>query len=333
MDIKQEMEEAFDYADHCSQEIENQFINSDIVTEEYRVQDVLVPVIKKEEESSSIAAVKKEVISFETKEHRAYPDTHFNSQRLKKRKNTRKKLFTCDKCGKLFQSGDGFWSHKKTAHNSNPQILSCIYCSKTYLKFTGLIAHMKARHRGLPRKTGAIPTCSFCKLVCKSIEDLQEHVEEMHPLQNRFECALCDWSTYYKYLIIRHMKVNHMKQKYEACRFCAKICLKKRIYCHISAKHREHKALQCEICSKTFKTKRTLKNHKQTHFVPDKEDYVKCLYCTKSFYRLRNLREHARVFHRGLSARPQGPPFKCTVCKRNHDTLDQLINHAGVHKR
>ncbi|XP_059616087.1 zinc finger protein 782-like [Phlebotomus argentipes] len=335
--MEEDKVEMFHYHLDYYLETEDQFLQSDIVIEESKIQEVIVPVIKRD-----FLKVNPEMGRFEVKEPKLefkceICESSFNTKRglqvhnyshSKKGhrqhhpKKVRKEHF-CEKCNKFYKSSMGIWYHKRTVHVNKPVILSCIYCGNTYEKYTGMNSHMKTRHRGLPRKKGAIPECSLCKMVCKSIEDLKEHVEVKHSLEDRFKCGVCGWKTSYKYMLRNHMKMRHGYTE-------------GRIRDHMKAKkdmseHDRH--LECEICNQTFKTKRTLKNHMETHFIPAKENYLKCLYCPKSFYRLMNLREHARYYHRGLSARPTGPPFKCTCCAEEYERLDDLVKHVVIHRR
>lgn len=63
------------------------------------------------------------------------------------------------------------------------------------------------------------------------------------------------------------------------------------------ATHTDLKQHNCDICGQTFKTKRNLRRHKESH----NSGNVHCPICQKPYSRVDNLKTHLRSVHRDVT--------------------------------
>ena len=79
-----------------------------------------------------------------------------------------KGLVNCDICGKQFQSGNNsLKEHKLRVHEKIRDY--CDVCDKSIWK-DGLLQHKRKYHPP--------PSCEYCKLTFKSLEELNEHIQD-----------------------------------------------------------------------------------------------------------------------------------------------------------
>lgn len=120
---------------------------------------------------------------------------------------------------------------------------------------------------------------------------------------------------------------------------------------HLALLQHQPGILSCDHCPKVFKSVTALSIHTGLHF----PQTAKCLYCCKTYSKESSLENHVRYDHSGLPfiLRPNGKfleafelqaedlvnnllmsfsgPFKCTICRESHDTLEDLKKHVKIH--
>ncbi|XP_059616063.1 zinc finger protein 26-like [Phlebotomus argentipes] len=245
------------------------------------------------------------------------------------------KPFTCDICNKKFRLDKDIKQHKKIHLPPTGMLEKCIYCPKTFKTLEGLKSHVKAYHRGLPRAKKSVPMCTICKEVFQKYDELLAHVK-IHKRVFRFECAMCGKKSAHKYLLRQHIEKIHLKatdenKKCHKCSICTKAFKRvAQLQIHMTS-HSSDLPFCCLICSNRYKVKTTLKTHMEKHQLLHEED-KNCPYCSKTFERMSSMKNHLKFSHRGLTLNTINPPFRCSVCKQIHKTLEGLKKHALLHK-
>ena len=169
--------------------------------------------------------------------------------------------------------------------NKAHQQYVCEKCGKTFdqtvnPKFN-LSRHIK---RGCYEEKQNNYDCDICSKKFKTLKILDEHVSEVHYVQNgnkNFKCLSC-------------------------CKVFSQASIVKR---HIKKVHEGIKDYKCDICNKVFGYNKDLKRHKES--VHEGKDLsVKCGLCNKIYSSRESLLQHLRIDHEGKRS-------VCEICGKS----------------
>ncbi|XP_059617586.1 zinc finger protein 626-like [Phlebotomus argentipes] len=197
MDIKKEIEDSDCY------EPRDEFIDSEIVKEEYDIQDETSNLVTKkidaqEEEQHECPLCEKVYQSAHSL------GVHFNIHNCRDKKFLYRKSYKCGICGKDFMNKSSLLRHI-TIH-SNVRNFECALCSKKFKSKQNIGRHMKI-HTQRPQP------CPQCKNILKNLISLKYHVkfhcQVTKHLRQKGICTICNKAYATKYSLNRHNKRLH----------------------------------------------------------------------------------------------------------------------------
>lgn len=133
----------------------------------------------------------------------------------------------------------------------------------------------------------------ICEVCGKNTKNLISHLD-MHNLEKKYSCEVCDKKFKFKSGLIIH-KAVHDPTPRKTCEVCGKTF-------HILAQYRKHfdyhaneRKFECETCGKRFNTLDILRVHNMTH--TDERPFT-CSECGKTFRTAGCVSRHKRIVHR-----------------------------------
>ncbi|XP_052070994.1 uncharacterized protein LOC127709458 isoform X3 [Mytilus californianus] len=188
--------------------------------------------------------------------------------------------------------------------------INCFYCGKIFHSESLTWRHVDQRHRST--KTG-IFHCYLCNLSINTLEQLQLHVKNVHPLMDALTCQeiFRKRSKYrkcrQKKRSVEQLSADHEKQrkKYQEKhkdRYKCDVCQEKFTYFMMMKKHiaNEHNGenFGCNDCNMWFKDKRTLKRHQmKEHLKGCVKEQSTCYVCNLKFRSDISLKRHKLKEH------------------------------------
>lgn len=162
-------------------------------------------------------------------------------------------------------------------------------------------------HRTIHAKSHEINTCTICKKVCETTDELRDHyfthtvdVQEEQEKETKkakvFDCQHCYKSFLSPELLREHLQSHGVMP--------------------LAVDEILHK---CNLCGKTFSQVSSLRQHEGTH----RKDFP-CSFCEKCFNRRDKLAKHMKM-HKDAK------PFACTKCGKSYDDQFKLDHHMRVH--
>lgn len=141
--------------------------------------------------------------------------------------------FKCRVCKHKSQTARGMDNHIML--HENPELLShmCHICSKNYQKACELRRHIKLSHSDKSKRI------------------------------SKFFCDFCDFKTFSKMNVKRHLRTIHLKIKAFQCQFCPdkKYTSKVTLDQHMITKHGQETDYICRCCGRKFPTMSFLRSH------------------------------------------------------------------------
>lgn len=141
--------------------------------------------------------------------------------------------FKCRICKHKSQTARGMDNHVML--HENPELLShmCHICSKNYQKACELRRHIKLSHSDKSMRV------------------------------SKFFCDFCDFKTFSKMNVKRHLRTIHLKIKAFVCQFCPdkKYTSKVTLDQHMITKHGQETDYVCRCCGRKFPTMSFLRSH------------------------------------------------------------------------
>ncbi|XP_034035951.1 zinc finger protein 16-like [Thalassophryne amazonica] len=206
-----------------------------------------------------------------------------------------------------------------------------------------------ARHSFI--HTGQKPyTCSLCDLRFNRRDNLQHHLNHLHPNgvlkveklranEQSWLCAICGKTFNCRSRLKTH-EVIHSGVKPHCCDLCPKAYMrvndlehhKKIVHADGAARPPRPCSLLCDLCGREFKSKSQLSVHYQTH---TGERPHHCDTCGRKFARTYQLKRHKILIHSGSVEAEQSylgnTSLTCTVCGKRLKSEAHLASHAHVH--
>lgn len=241
LSIKQEIDIDLDVK---IETVEEDFNRNDHA-ENFNVQDPLMPL--DDQQDSATVAENADSKNKSTDEHLASKRKIQSKKRpkqtvaktVKNKQNLRLnqlKRFKCDDCSYTTVRKSDIARHSRTHTGEKP--FKCELCFKEFSDKWNLKTHMRTHGNEFPFQ------CSSCRQGFSFEKDLKSH---KNCNQKRFECDLCQYISFKKSDIGRHMNV-----------------------------HSDKKPFQCKICAKRFNRNVNLKRHIRIHA-------NRCLVCRQGF--------------------------------------------------
>ena len=169
------------------------------------------------------------------------------------------KGFKCKICGLKLAAIHSLFSHMKRNHCSKKSIFECTMCTKVYTRIVALRYHVKMVHinNENPERTYQ---CSLCSASFFTKARLTNHYR-VHDVK-RLRCGLCSAVFKDRSALQAHLFTHNRTKRYQ-CPFCP---LKWRflsdLKCHLKS-HENNKNVKClhESCEKSFTTKSLMLIH------------------------------------------------------------------------
>lgn len=140
--------------------------------------------------------------------------------------HTKRKLFSCNHCDKLFNNQSNRNRHMRVTHEKSKVTFECHICpsSTSFTRSDNLTLHLKRVHGII--KSNQIPNvyqCDHCDVSFAFKRGILNHIIRFHLITDRenFSCDKCRRMFLLKESLDNHMKGIHSK-KFQ-CRKCSKI--------------------------------------------------------------------------------------------------------------
>jgi len=199
--------------------------------------------------------------------------------------------------------------------NNEPknEMNKCKICYKNYSTKYTLLRHVKNVHENL----GSYK-CAVCKVQFNAKSYLNAH-QRVH-MENRpkpFKCHKCDFATYTKSNIKKHIKTHD--RIIERCDKCNTILYKNRTHdC----------SLDCQYCGKKFSLNMTVINHIKKHHPQEiKRSLYECDICGLKCYQKKYLNIHMVKKH----ADGKNQIFTCDLDGKTFNLKSKLVLHMNSH--
>ena len=251
----------------------------------------------------------------------------------------------CKDCHHTFMSKGRYDRHLKEDNCKH----ICEVCSKVFLYERKQAYQMHIKYH----KKQKDEECTICGKLFIEKYQMKQH-EKSHALPKPMLCDKCGKSFPNTTGLRKHKANVHVESREKIqCSICAKLYSNmENLQYHIRSAHDSscHDSFSCSICNKTFKHKRLLKVHEQTHretrdFKCDKCDATFkrasdlsghnkrhekaykhfCKFCNKGFYQKHKVQYHENI-HTGAK------PFECSICDFRCAFKENLSKHRKIHR-
>ena len=170
--------------------------------------------------------------------------------------------------------------------------------------------------------------CDECFTRFKNLVSYEKHVKFIHlisrdnlfkkPINQRYDCKLCNEKFDWSYSLMKHMRTDH-KGLRKHCKECGKTFSETSgLRRHFSAEHKGFR-LKCDMCDLQFKYDNGLTKHKRDkHSNKNKQTEEHCKLCNKTFQS--SLKSHIISTHKKIRE-------SCQKCNQTFSQLSSLYRH------
>ncbi|XP_075208143.1 uncharacterized protein LOC142313042 [Anomaloglossus baeobatrachus] len=229
---------------------------------------------------------------------------------LKKHKG--KKEFSCSECGKYFKEKSELDTHQKSHKCEKP--FSCSECGNCFSRKSHLTIHQRTHTWEKPF------SCLECEKCFKEKSHLDSH-QKTHTGEKPYSCLECEKCFGKKSTLVVH-KRRHTGKKQFLCQECGKDFTEKSQLVKHQKSHKGKMPFLCSECGKCFMEKSKFYRHQRSH---TGEKPFSCPECGKCFAEKSTLVVHERR-HTGEK------PFSCPECGKDFTEKSQLVKHQKSHK-
>ncbi|KAI8431665.1 hypothetical protein MSG28_016144 [Choristoneura fumiferana] len=180
---------------------------------------------------------------------------------------------SCTKCGEVCANEQDLLTHRMEQHAL--QLFTCDMCGKTFESKESVATHIDRVHRLIRppaparpgfrqkprRRTRArAPVCEHCGKRVSCMATLRIHMNK-HTGERPYRCGVCPKAYMSPYALNVHSETHSVARKWR-CEECgATFVHQSSLYQHRKAIHSGERAYQCHICSKTFTQSGSLQTH------------------------------------------------------------------------
>ncbi|KAG8336651.1 hypothetical protein J6590_041020 [Homalodisca vitripennis] len=261
-------------------------------------------------------------------------------------------MYHCEICEVAKDSKTELFDHIRTEHSNHPDLTCDVEsCQKMLRIKKDALKHKREHRQGYPP-----PTCEFCGELLPNRIKLRKHLKAHHMEKVKYMCALCTVSHLSLEDLQNHIKEIHPSSvgKPNTCAICARKCpTKYKLESHLKTHGSEF--LHCLTCFQVFTEEQAYNQHCEIH-PPKKQNSSKqevvkdsdaesdneetgtkrkgspcnengtkqvrlthiCVCCKSSFATTNELYRHQLEDHSGL---------KCETCNSFHESEEALISH------
>ena len=229
--------------------------------------------------------------------------------------------YVCKKCNHRAHILDSLRMHIKRKHTEKP----CNFCEFKAENYSSLKDHADAEHGGI------MYPCKYCEKNLVSEEGLRRH--ELHYHSEKFDenaqllfCDQCDFQSYGKYQLKRHMQSVHAKDGIsDQCPYCEYVGKsRQRVLRHIKTVHEGLKvkrslSSQCDMCEYRCSGPSKLAIHMGAKHGINREVFY-CDQCDFTSNYITSVNNHKKWKH-------EGEVFRCDYCEFTSRFKQFLQNH------
>ncbi|KAJ8951838.1 hypothetical protein NQ318_019813 [Aromia moschata] len=213
------------------------------------------------------------------------------------------KRFTCANCQTFFNSESKFEGHSCPRAPSNKRGGVPVHLVPQGKK--GLAEHL-ARHKKKDASKDSRYVCAVCNTTLSCMGTYLRHAR-LHEGNVSHPCDLCGKVFARSDTLAVHKKdVHSSKDKEEACDVCSKTFRSRKLLNAHMETHRADKPHKCPVCQAAFKQRSNLTRHIRRHRPPherleslfrDDVEVYQCPKCDRNMKLKSSLRRHMRIFH------------------------------------